>query len=186
MILPLLRDLQFAPGFFLRYIKLDASQPGLSGTIPTEFGNTRWAKSVNMMYVNAQEARLSGTIPTQLGRLTRMGEAESGLWLDGQWLSGTIPSELGLLTNTKALELWSNCLSGTIPPSLANLHPKQCELTKSQSPRAQPGCDKDPDPHHACSPDNMFDCPLPPGVSCAINASCGPGPYPVGSKCFDR
>ena len=86
---------------------------GLSGTIPTSYGNFRQLSVMDL----SENGQLQGTIPPELGGLTGLEE----LSLGGCAFSGSIPPELSQLSQLTSLSLPSNALSGTIPASLGDL-----------------------------------------------------------------
>ncbi len=93
-------------------IKLELSENGLKGSIPSELG-----RLTGLEWLDLSENELSGGIPPELGNLTNL----TGLSLWSNRLNGGIPSELGNLTNLTGLSLGGNRLSGGIPPELGNL-----------------------------------------------------------------
>ena len=95
-----------------RVIRLDLSQNGLRGTIPSELGQL-----TNLEFLFLFENNLSGTIPPELGNLTYL----IVLGLGGNELSERIPSELGNLTYLEVLHLRGNKLIGEIPLELGKL-----------------------------------------------------------------
>ncbi|CAD6342649.1 unnamed protein product [Miscanthus lutarioriparius] len=115
-----------------RVTNLDFGNRGLVGQISPSLGNLTFVKQLSLA-----TNRFSGQIPAALGQLHRLqtlylsnntlhaviptfGNCSNLeiLWLNGNNLLGGFPDlPLGL----KQLELGSNNLSGTIPPSLANI-----------------------------------------------------------------
>ncbi len=84
---------------------------GLTGSIPSEFGN---ASGLEEVYLNAN--RLTGDIPN-LGGLNQLRV----LAFEVNQLSGSIPHWLGNLAKLEKLNLSWNKLSGRIPPELGRL-----------------------------------------------------------------
>ena len=123
---------------------------GLSGRIPSEFGNLSGLRVLSFR-IN----RLEGTIPPELGALSELqkldlhGNLLTGhiplsfaklfklktLDLHANELEGTIPSEMGRMFNLERLSLSGNSLTGSIPaelgdlPNLLHLQLSQNELT---------------------------------------------------------
>ncbi|KAG0528965.1 hypothetical protein BDA96_05G057500 [Sorghum bicolor] len=115
-----------------RVTNLDLGNKGLVGQISPSLGNLTFLKHLSLATI-----RFSGQIPASLGQLRRLqtlylsnntlqgviptfGNCSNleKLWLNGNNLLGGFPDlPLGL----KQLELLYNNLSGTIPPSLANI-----------------------------------------------------------------
>ncbi len=91
---------------------LDLSQNMLTGSIPASLGRLQELESIRL-YGNL----LSGEIPPELGNLSRLH------WIDlaGNELTGGIPASLGELTELRALSLAGNRLTGSIPPELGHL-----------------------------------------------------------------
>jgi Leucine-rich repeat (LRR) protein len=115
-----------------RVTNLDLANRGLVGQISPSLGNLTLLKHLSL-----ETNRLSGDIPASLGQLhclqtlylsnnTLHGviptfqncSSLQELWLNGNNLVGGFP---GLPFGLKQLELLYNNLSGTIPPSLANI-----------------------------------------------------------------
>jgi Leucine-rich repeat (LRR) protein len=115
-----------------RVTNLDLGNRGLVGQISPSLGNLTFLKHLSLA-----TNRFSGQIPSSLGHLHRLQTLYLSkntlygviptfqnctnlekLWLDGNNLLGGFP---GLPLGLKQLELGSNNLSGTIPPSLANI-----------------------------------------------------------------
>lgn len=94
----------------LQLLLLDVNK--LSGTIPSEIGNT------NLTTLQLEINNLSGTIPAELGQLTNL----IGLYLEYNSLNGTIPPSLGNMAQLETLALFRNELTGPIPPELCYLH----------------------------------------------------------------
>ena len=115
-----------------RVTNLDLGNRGLVGQISPSLGNLTFLKHLSLA-----TNRFSGQIPASLGQLHRLqilylsnntlhgfiptfencSNLEE-LWLNGNNLIGGFP---GLPLGLKHLALGSNNLSGTIPPSLANV-----------------------------------------------------------------
>ena len=107
-----------------RVTRLDLSQNGLTGEIPSGLGSLT---NLDRLYLHRNQ--LTGDIPTQLGNLTNLTE----LFLWGNELSGEIPSELGSLTNLTVLGLNDNDLTGTMPTQLGDLiNLEELHLTQNQ------------------------------------------------------
>ena len=94
------------------------SNPDLSGEIPDALGNL-----LNLRVLNLHSNSHSGTIP-DLGRITGLEEFylpnnadydEDGNKVEGSGLTGGIPTWLNGMTNMKELWLWGNSLTGTVP-----------------------------------------------------------------------
>ncbi|WVZ90432.1 hypothetical protein U9M48_036734 [Paspalum notatum var. saurae] len=115
-----------------RVTNLDLGNRGLVGQISPSLGNLTFLKHLSLA-----TNRFSGQIPASLGQLYRLQTLYLSnntlhgvipafqncsnlqkLWLDGNNLLGDFP---GLPLGLKQLLLESNNLSGTIPPSLANI-----------------------------------------------------------------
>ncbi|CAN1220855.1 LRR receptor-like serine/threonine-protein kinase RGI5 [Linum grandiflorum] len=88
-----------------------AAATGLSGLIPSTFGNL-----VNLQTLALYDTEVSGSIPSQLGECFEL----RNLYLHMNKLTGSIPSELGKLQKLTSLLLWGNALSGSIPSQLSN------------------------------------------------------------------
>ncbi|CAD6343466.1 unnamed protein product [Miscanthus lutarioriparius] len=115
-----------------RVTNLDLGNRGLVGQISPSLGNQTFLKQLSLA-----TNRFSGQIPAALGQLHRL----QTLYLSNNTLHGVIPTFgkcsnleilwlngnnlvggfLDLPLGLKQLELGSNYLSGTIPPSLANI-----------------------------------------------------------------
>ncbi len=115
---------------------------GLTGTIPTWFGNfTSLGKflhpaslkkclvrsclvltsgcRLSPASLNLNSNNLMGTIPSEIGFLTKLTK----LWFNvNRGLSGTIPKELGLLTALTSLELQETKLAGSMPSQICDLN----------------------------------------------------------------
>ena len=95
-----------------RVTRLDLSQNGLTGEIPSGLGSL-----TNLDRLFLHRNQLTGEIPAELGNLTNLAR----LRLDGNRLTGTIPAELGRLTNLTVLYLSGNPLTGCVPASLRDV-----------------------------------------------------------------
>ena len=95
-----------------RVTKLDLTENGLHGTLPSDLGNL-----TNLTTLYLSHNSLIGSIPPDLGNLTSLEFAQ----LRGNQLSGPIPSELANLASVRQLDLSDNLLSGSIPPELGSL-----------------------------------------------------------------
>ncbi len=93
----------------LRVVALDLTGVGLSGSIPSQFGELDQLISMRL-----DDNRLTGSIPLALGKLMYLKE----LRLANNKLSGTIPSELGLLFSLSVLRLAGNEFVGGLPSTL--------------------------------------------------------------------
>eukprot|EP00980_Cylindrotheca_fusiformis_P014979 scaffold4106_cov64-Cylindrotheca_fusiformis.AAC.1 len=78
----------------------------MHGTLPTEIGNLKRLRDLNLSL-----NELVGPIPSEIGNLQQLNR----LRLDGNKFSGPIPSEIGHLQQLKHLGLQGNELSGPIP-----------------------------------------------------------------------
>jgi len=116
--------------------RLQLSENGLTGTIPTELANLS-----QLEFLQLRNNQLSGSIPPQIGDLSNLRQLTlqsnnlSGeisvelttlsqleiLRLTNNELDGPIPAEIGNLTNLQKLELSGNALSGSIPPQIGDL-----------------------------------------------------------------
>ena len=110
--------------------KIDLSQNGLTGTIPTELGNLHGSTALSLF-----SNQLTGPIPSELGLLDSNTEpletvrgTDDGIRnvtiisLFDNELTGTVPFSLGMLGKLKALEVYNNSgLRGTIPVNLCEL-----------------------------------------------------------------
>ncbi|XP_031100198.1 LRR receptor-like serine/threonine-protein kinase FLS2 isoform X2 [Ipomoea triloba] len=96
----------------LRVIALDISQMGLSGTIPSQFGNLSFLVSLN-----ASGNNFSGNLPDSLSHLHRLKIFDFNV----NNLTGEISSWFGFLSNLQVLNLGQNHFTGSIPLSLFNL-----------------------------------------------------------------
>ncbi|XP_009597950.1 piriformospora indica-insensitive protein 2-like [Nicotiana tomentosiformis] len=88
------------------------SNPSLTGTIPTSFGNLKNLQSLVLV-----ENRLKGEIPEALGGLIKLVR----LVLSGNSFEGPIPASLGKLTNLLIFDTNRNFLSGSLPVTFGNL-----------------------------------------------------------------
>ena len=117
-------------GLLVKAKSIVLSQNGLSGTIPTEFGNLYGATVLDL-----SGNQLSGPIPSELGamdsnaqplELTRSNDDgtrnTTQINLGGNELTGTVPASLGMLGELRVLDISGNIeLTGTIPESLCVL-----------------------------------------------------------------
>ena len=132
----------------LRATKLQLSDKGLTGELPSELGSLA---NLEELYLWGNE--LTGAIPAELGSLANLKELSltrnqlSGeippelagltsleiLALGGNQLTGTVPAWLGSLGNLEGLYLWGNGLTGTIPVELGSLgNLKELWLSENQ------------------------------------------------------
>ena len=95
-----------------RVTRLDLSQNGLTGEIPSGLGSLT---NLDRLYLHRNQ--LTGEIPPELGSLTNL----TVLDLDDNDLTGTMPTQLGDLINLEELHLTQNQLAGEIPTELARL-----------------------------------------------------------------
>lgn len=93
-------------------IELNLSSSGLSGEIPSEFGEL-----VNLRKLSLGHNNLTGAIPPQFGSFTNL----KYLSLNDNSLTGQIPRGLGYLLHLTELRLSNNNLIGEISAELGNL-----------------------------------------------------------------
>ncbi|CAB9497250.1 Fibronectin leucine rich transmembrane protein [Seminavis robusta] len=86
------------------------SNPGISGTIPSEIGMLSLLTNLNL-----HSTGISGTIPSGIGQTNL-----TWLYLHDNSISGFLPSELGLLPFLERMDLQFNDISGTVPADLGN------------------------------------------------------------------
>ena len=114
----------------LRLTRLNLSDAGLSGSIPSVLGRLSMLTYLNLR----SNADLSGEIPAELGHLSNLrvlnlhSNSHSGsipdltgmtslkeLYLANNDLTGDIPTWLNGMTNMRELWLWGNSLTGAVP-----------------------------------------------------------------------
>ena len=95
-----------------RVTRLELSNRGLSGRIPTSLGAL---SELRILWL--AENQLTGLIPTHIGGLSKM----QWMTLSGNQLSGAIPPDMGDLTSLEIMNLNDNRLNGEIPPELSSL-----------------------------------------------------------------
>ena len=93
--------------------KLDLSNSGLTGSIPTEIGNL--TKLTKLILSNNE---FTGEIPSEIGNLTNL----TNLRLEYNQLTGSIPSEMGNLINLEYFRLDHNDFTGLLPENLCDLN----------------------------------------------------------------
>jgi Leucine-rich repeat (LRR) protein len=104
---PALSSLQSLESLDLR------SNPALSGSIPSFFGNLTSLTSLQL-----QSCGLTGNLPSSLQYLLRLEVFD----VDSNSLDGSIPSEFGKLVALSSLQLHSNLFTGSIPDSMGTLY----------------------------------------------------------------
>ena len=92
--------------------RIDLSDSGLSGSLPTELGMYQ-----QLSYLHLGSNDLIGTLPTELGTLSMLEHIN--VW--GNDITGTIPTEFGLMQKLTYLSISQNDLTGTIPSELGML-----------------------------------------------------------------
>ncbi|KAL6567292.1 hypothetical protein OROGR_000960 [Orobanche gracilis] len=95
----------------LEHISL-ASNPGLTGEIPSTISNLR-----NLKILSLSQNNLTGQIPKQIGELINLQQLD----LSRNNLTGPIPGEIGKLKNLDILDLGCNHLQGNVPGSIGGL-----------------------------------------------------------------
>ncbi|KAJ0430913.1 putative leucine-rich repeat domain superfamily [Helianthus annuus] len=88
------------------------ANPGLTGQIPTSFGNLKKLQSLVLI-----DNGLSGGLPVSIGKLTQLKR----LVLSGNLLKGKIPESYGDLSELLILDLSRNSLSGSLPLTFGGL-----------------------------------------------------------------
>ncbi|KVH97457.1 piriformospora indica-insensitive protein 2-like [Cynara cardunculus var. scolymus] len=88
------------------------ANPGLTGQIPTSFGNLKRLQSLVLI-----ENGFSGGLPGSIGDLTHLKR----LVLSDNLLTGKIPDSYGYLSELLIMDLSRNSLSGTLPLTFGGL-----------------------------------------------------------------
>ena len=95
-----------------RIQKLDLSENGLTGEMPTELGGLGSLERLDL-----SNNELTGEVPAALGNLGNLQ------WLDlsQNGLAGEMPAKLGNLDSLRSLDLSNNELAGEVPEALGSL-----------------------------------------------------------------
>ncbi|KAI7726287.1 hypothetical protein M8C21_014343, partial [Ambrosia artemisiifolia] len=88
------------------------ANPGLTGQIPTSFGNLKTLQSLVLI-----DNGLSGGLPASIGKLTQLKR----LVLSGNLLTGKIPESYGYLSELLIMDLSRNSLFGSLPLTFGGL-----------------------------------------------------------------
>ncbi|KDP22479.1 hypothetical protein JCGZ_26310 [Jatropha curcas] len=95
-----------------RVTKLDFSNMGLEGTIPSQIGNLSF-----LAFLSIRNNSFYGSLPNELTQLTQLKILDFGF----NHFSGTIPSSLLKCEQLQILSLSYNNLAGSIPAAVGNL-----------------------------------------------------------------
>ncbi|OMO61011.1 hypothetical protein COLO4_33616 [Corchorus olitorius] len=99
---------------------LNLSHNGLEGTLE----DFNFSSFPNLTHLDLTFNSLFGNIPAQIGPIpTSIGNLTNtlALYLRTNKLSGLIPQQIGLLTSIQELDFSQNCLTGSIPHQIGNL-----------------------------------------------------------------